>query len=1299
MPSPQPGPSMTTSMASNMASSMDTSTNAAEPQAQCSAYISDEVTARSSDMEETDTNKTNQVSDSAYSTSCNSRSQRSSGSSKSRNSGSSNSSGYGGHASTLGSVTEFTQPATKRNKDKKKKGSRTSSTLPAPTIERSKEDEESTCIVGKVPEIQPEEAGSDNNGNASSLGLGPELVFGGIASPHDNEALQIAAINQTLSFIQKLKSSTEEPTISSETVEEREEEVPPSTSTTFPPTPEKTSRTKEEFTAIISMSDGIVKHTSTGIVDVLGFPIDMWVGRSITDFVQSKDRAAFASHITSGVASPLTQVDKDCGRRSPFFCCLRCYRGLKRSGFGVKDKAVQYRPCQLMLTFREHLNGFPLPEEPNFDHGDTVSNAATSSGAGREQPHIYLVVTVNPISSAYTYPEETQVLPKFATRLLASTHLSEVDPECVPYLGFLPQDMLGRSVLEFYHPEDMPFMKDVYEAVIKEQGIPFLSKPYRFRTQNGGYVLMETEWSSFSNPWSRKLEFIIAQHRVLKGPPNPDVFAAPPEGDTSAQMSEEVMKESKVIQEEIQNMLNEAMSNTTDNSKKRNLSKRCKVLASFMDSMLEEKKKPDLRLEVPPEEQSFSEQERDSVMLGEISPHHEYYDSKSSSETPPSYNQLNYNDNIQRQGFFESKPKTTRSDELSKEKSGSPGKNSPEQDSSLGSGDSGSGGGSGEMTGSHDSATSSSHNSYLQPMLTEALLTRHNENMEKRLVQRHREQRSKGDKRDKYHKAIPGAHANHGVKRIGSQSWENDSFKGSKHLHVENQGGAQTGQPPNPGTAAPVPVTDASVASIANIAPVVVTSCAATTTGNTSTTTIPPALTTSIPSMYQNSTNSVWPPFSVTVTPLPSSQVVGPFNSYPLVGGTHPHMMPMYYMGLGPQEHPGPPHIATRNPFLPAQAYMPTAPSPHLQLVYQPLPQSLLYSPLSMLHPAPTMLPTSLFPPGACLPTEPTQSNQSQSQAQASTRSVVGQTSQHGQQQQPLQPNQLLQSQQQQLQQQQQQHIFQQQNQQPQKPTNAESGSCHMQCKFQRPPSQATSVKAEPGSALGSVASASRRALSVSSNKNKSLSPCDNLSPDEDKVMEDSNQCSEQRGDEGSYYSSLCSYLCTDINSDESMRSCKDARHEEGCSCWSQNESISSDSNVASSKPRPVRSGPPPWMEGVSMTTDVIYGYQLDKKELDDVLSSDLLALAKIEQPALVNEQLNQLYQDLTIEGASPHLALEEGIISSSGSSSEEMQSTSQKIIKTKKKRRSLEYGRLIMIFEEDAPMPPPISTVATVAS
>jgi hypothetical protein len=51
---------------------------------------------------------------------------------------------------------------------------------------------------------------------------------------------------------------------------------------------------------------------------------------------------------------------------------------------------------------------------------------------------------------------------------------------------------------------------------MKEHGSSFRSKPYRYRAQNGSYVLLETEWSSFVNPWSKKLEFVIGQHQVLK---------------------------------------------------------------------------------------------------------------------------------------------------------------------------------------------------------------------------------------------------------------------------------------------------------------------------------------------------------------------------------------------------------------------------------------------------------------------------------------------------------------------------------------------------------------------------------------------------------------------------------------------------------------------------------------------------------------------------------------------------------------------------------------------------------------
>lgn len=53
-------------------------------------------------------------------------------------------------------------------------------------------------------------------------------------------------------------------------------------------------------------------------------------------------------------------------------------------------------------------------------------------------------------------------------------------------------------------------------SVVREQGKPHRSKPYRFRTFNGSYVTLETEWLCFVNPWTKRIDSIIGQHRVLK---------------------------------------------------------------------------------------------------------------------------------------------------------------------------------------------------------------------------------------------------------------------------------------------------------------------------------------------------------------------------------------------------------------------------------------------------------------------------------------------------------------------------------------------------------------------------------------------------------------------------------------------------------------------------------------------------------------------------------------------------------------------------------------------------------------
>lgn len=70
----------------------------------------------------------------------------------------------------------------------------------------------------------------------------------------------------------------------------------------------------------------------------------------------------------------------------------------------------------------------------------------------------------------------------------------------------------------------------------------------------------------------------------------------------------------------------------------------------------------------------------------------------------------------------------------------------------------------------------------------------------------------------------------------------------------------------------------------------------------------------------------------------------------------------------------------------------------------------------------------------------------------------------------------------------------------------------------------------------------------------------------------------------------------------------------------------------------------------------MIFRYQISNREIANVLESDLEVLKGIDQPKLVDDQLQQLYVDLELEGLSTKLKLEEGITSSSCSSGEELQ-------------------------------------------
>ncbi|KAJ8961293.1 hypothetical protein NQ318_008978 [Aromia moschata] len=687
---------------------------------------------------------------------------------------------------------------------------------------------------------------------------------------------------------------------------------------------------------------------------------------------------------------------------------------------------------------------------------------------------------------------------------------------------------------------------------------------------------------------------------------------------------------------------------------KHEVSKRCKDLANFMESLMEEGNDPNLQLDLPPAiDPTVSE--RDSMMLGEISPHHDYYDSKSSSETPPSYNQLNYHENIQR--FFQSKPKTTVSDESNgglqsndTDQEEKPVQDCPNNQKCLspiqncgtsGTGSAESSVSNPNMESGTTSGTNTSNDSFKPPHLTESLLFKHNEYMEKIMIKKHREHRSNTKEKEgkkNHHKmertnnADRGdlekneqilANYTHGIKRCGSYSREGDNHKVSKHKHqtgISNQkenGGLTKINVPN------VP---------------------------------PPTNMAESDNIYQSGINDVnlWPPFSVTVTLMNDTQTCSMNTTAPSATSYTPGMLPIYYIPTPQQRTLSGPY----NNLVGADMNM-----SRYQVQYMP---GMIYNYNNALYPtSPIICPTL---PIVSVPVVPPTIPDSRPIAslQQPVSSIPNGTPVH---------------------------------------TDHKPNTATITPQFQRPASQATSVKAEPGSVMGSIASASvaNKALSVCSREELGwqsvcspdsplVSPAvcetemEGFIPNPNKIKEGAEMkkelsprlCNNNNNidEESSWYSSSYSSF---LKNDTGSGSNDDYNAVE-------NKTNRSDNNESKQrKSYPCRKKDPPWVESVAVSPDLIYRYQMTVKDLKDILKADLNILRKTNQPELVNDQLTQLYVDMELEGLSHKLTLEEGITSSSSSDD-----NSTNISKPKKKRKP--YSSLVMIYEENAPIPSPIT-------
>uniref|UniRef100_A0A8B9PA34 Period circadian regulator 3 n=1 Tax=Apteryx owenii TaxID=8824 RepID=A0A8B9PA34_APTOW len=272
---------------------------------------------------------------------------------------------------------------------------------------------------------------------------------------------------------------------------------------------EHTPKNTDTFVAVFSLLSGRIVHISDQAASILNCKKKLLASSRFVELLVPQDVSVFYTH-TDQSHLPLWNIESQTG------------------GTWIE------------WSFQE-MRCYPFRITPYLVH------VCTSAHMDAESCCLALAEKIHSGYEAPRIPMEKRI---FTTTHTPGCVFLEIDDRAVPLLGYLPQDLIGTSMLMYLHPEDRPLMIAIHQKILKFAGQPpFEHSPIRFCTQNGDYVILDTSWSSFVNPWSRKVVFIIGRHKVRTSPLNEDVFAA-----RSKEMSS-VEKEIRELQGQIYKLL------------------------------------------------------------------------------------------------------------------------------------------------------------------------------------------------------------------------------------------------------------------------------------------------------------------------------------------------------------------------------------------------------------------------------------------------------------------------------------------------------------------------------------------------------------------------------------------------------------------------------------------------------------------------------------------------------------------------------------------------------------------------
>ncbi|XP_012903254.1 aryl hydrocarbon receptor nuclear translocator-like protein 2 isoform X3 [Mustela putorius furo] len=311
-------------------------------------------------------------------------------------------------------------------------------------------------------------------------------------------------------------------------------------------------KTAEGFLFVVGCERGKILFVSKSVSKILNYDQASLTGQSLFDFLHPKDVAKVKEQLSSSDLSPREklidaktglQVHSNfhsgrmhvySGSRRSFFCRIKsCKISVKEEHecLSTSKKKDHRKFCTIHCT--GYLRSWPpniVGVEEERDKKKDGSNFTCLVAIGRLHPYIV------PQNSG-----EIKVKPtEFITRFAMNGKFVYVDQRATAILGYLPQELLGTSCYEYFHQDDHSNLTDKHKAVLQSKEKIFTDL-YKFRKKDGSFVTLKSQWFSFTNPWTKELEYIVSVNTLVLGHNEMKEVSLLP---CSSQSSEESSKQS-----------------------------------------------------------------------------------------------------------------------------------------------------------------------------------------------------------------------------------------------------------------------------------------------------------------------------------------------------------------------------------------------------------------------------------------------------------------------------------------------------------------------------------------------------------------------------------------------------------------------------------------------------------------------------------------------------------------------------------------------------------------------------------